>query len=199
MKSHNNLPSLSQTVDSYITPKLEQLGHVMVYSQAVIGDYKYSARNEDYLGWLKCDGRDLLIAEYPALFEVIGTNFGSTLDTNYFRLPDSRGRVFGGTGIGFGLTARNTGDIIGTETHTLTVNEMPSHNHGGNTGSTNAGNGDSGVAAVDGGNGTAEPGNHSHTIDYQGGGIAHNNMQPTLFAGNLMIFAGLPGPLPNID
>lgn len=33
---------------------------------------------------------------------------------------------------------------------------------------------------------------HSHTIASQGGGAAHNTMQPTLFAGNIFLFAGIP-------
>jgi microcystin-dependent protein len=33
-------------------------------------------------------------------------------------------------------------------------------------------------------------GNHQHTIGSTGGGAAHNNMQPTLFGGNMFIYSG---------
>ncbi|MGL6159317.1 phage tail protein [Microbulbifer sp.] len=44
----------------------------------------------EYWGWMLCDGRQLGIASYPALFEVIGNLYGG--DGEYtFRLPDYRG------------------------------------------------------------------------------------------------------------
>lgn len=97
-----------------------------------VGDLKYSARSNDHNGWLKCDGRSLTRAEYPDLFEVIGVSFGSN-DASTFKLPDTRGRVLGAIGAGSGLTTRILGDTIGSETHTLTVSEMPSHLHTGTT------------------------------------------------------------------
>jgi microcystin-dependent protein len=42
-----------------------------------------------------------------------------------------RWRVMGGVGEGVGLTNRNIGDMVGSETHTLTSSEMPSHTHTG--------------------------------------------------------------------
>lgn len=164
---------------------------VVYYTQSLIGDYKYSSSSNEFNGWLLCDGRSLDADTYPGLYSVIQKKFGAGTGANTFNIPDFRGRVAGTIGQGAGLTLRGMGSNVGAETHTLTIQEMPSHNHGGNTGSTNAGNGGGGLAAADGGNGVDRPGSHSHTIPSEGGGLSHNNMQPTLFGGNYFIFAGI--------
>jgi len=190
---------------------------VVYYTQAVIGDYKYSSTSNEFNGWLICDGRELNGTDYAALKTVIGTRFGAGTGAN-FKIPDFRGRVAGSVGSGVGLSARTIGGAVGEENHTLTIPEMPTHthtattdtqgahNHGGATGSTNAGTADGGssvVAASGGGHGVADPGSHTHSIstdgahvhnfttDSTGGSTSHNTMQPTLFGGNYMIFAGV--------
>jgi microcystin-dependent protein len=42
-------------------------------------------------GWLERNGASLLIADYPALYAVIGKMYGS-VDANHFNLMDDRGR-----------------------------------------------------------------------------------------------------------
>jgi microcystin-dependent protein len=217
MTTYNNITGMAQDLEGFVRRNMTLFSHILHYSQATIGDYKVSARDEDYLGWLICDGRLIQRSEYPALFEVIGTSFGNTTSSN-FRLPDLRGRVLGMIGNGSGLTSRALGDAVGEEAHVLTIPEMPSHNHGGATSSdgahshtTNATGDTVGLAFK---NGQATPsgldndgdelnlsttgaltinsaGAHAHTINAQGGGNAHNNMQPTTFVGNAFIFAGL--------
>lgn len=176
---------------------IPSLQHTMIYSQAMIGDYKYSARSSDGLGWAVCDGRLLDRTLFAALFEVVGTAFGSTNSTN-FRLPDFRGRVPGMIGAGSGLTARALGVNPGEETHTLSVNEMPSHNHTGTTDAAGFNTQVQGITqytaapngGVDAGDNT---GSHTHTFttNNTGGNQAHNNMQPTLFGGSVLIFVGV--------
>jgi microcystin-dependent protein len=128
----NNLTELAALVMQKMAPQLEGCQRALYYSQAVIGDYKSCARNDDHLGWLVCDGRLVNREEHNALFEVVGTSFGSTDSTN-FRLPDLRGRVFGGLNQSGNrnntFSERNLGSATGAETHTLTIGEMPSHNH----------------------------------------------------------------------
>lgn len=97
-----------------------------------IGDLKQSIQSSDHNGWLICDGRSLPRVGYPELFAVIGTSFGN-IDENTFNLPDARGRVIGNTGTGAGLSVRSIGQIVGEETHTLTISEMPGHTHTGTT------------------------------------------------------------------
>jgi microcystin-dependent protein len=171
-----------------VIPSLQAQMH---YTQVLIGDYKYSTRDTDELGWLQCDGRLLDRTQYSALFNIVGTAFGSTNSTN-FRLPDFRGRVPGDAGATAGLTSRNLGDKVGAETHVLTVTEMPSHDHGGSTGASGYGTGVQDIAALgtSGIDAANNAGNHAHSISAQGGGQAHNNMQPTIFAGYTYIFAG---------
>lgn len=197
-RAFNNVSEINQYVTHIIQNVIHRCQSTLFYSQSLIGDYKYSARSEDSLGWLVCDGRLLERAEHVALFEVIGTSFGSTNSSN-FRLPDFRGRVPGVIGSGSGLTARSLGAIVGAERHTLTVGEMPSHNHSGTTGSAGFGTGSAGVSGIATTDVADDSGSHTHTIAAQGGDQPHNNMQPTLFGGNVLIFAGLPGSLPGAE
>ncbi|HNR33686.1 MAG TPA: tail fiber protein [Candidatus Hydrogenedentes bacterium] len=81
------------------------------------------------LGYLPCDGRAVERSKYSDLFAAIGTIWGSGDGTNTFNVPDLRGRVPMGAGQGSGLTERTVGAQLGEETHTLTIDEMPRHNH----------------------------------------------------------------------
>jgi microcystin-dependent protein len=76
-------------------------------------------------GWALCDGRLLSIAENDVLFNLIGTTYGGN-GQNTFALPDLQGRIpvhMGGAG-GYVIGQRG-----GTESHTLTQSNMPSHTH----------------------------------------------------------------------
>ena len=78
-----------------------------------------------------CNGQLLAINTNQALFSLLGTVYGGDGRTT-FALPDLRGRVpvnSGGNSTGPGLTTRRLGQRSGRETETLTVLQMPSHNH----------------------------------------------------------------------
>ena len=79
-------------------------------------------------GWALCDGQLLAISSNSALFSILGTTYGGD-GVSTFGLPDLRGRVAVHAGTGPGLSPRRLGQKSGTETQTLTVNQMPSHNH----------------------------------------------------------------------
>lgn len=136
-------------------------------------------------------------------------------------LIDKRGRVsvgkddMGGTSAGRMTTAGSGVDGLtlgasgGTQTHVLTVPQMPSHSHGGVTGNTNidhshttlisysalaggpfgafvtVGAGGVSQASVVGTQGVTSGGmsanaNHTHPISGEGGGGAHQNTQPSI-------------------
>ena len=79
-------------------------------------------------GWAFCNGQLLAISQYSALFSLLGTFYGGDGRTT-FALPDLRGRVPMHWGSGPGLTPRSIGQRGGSETNTLTVNQIPSHSH----------------------------------------------------------------------
>lgn len=86
--------------------------------------YNFTPRN-----WMQCNGQLLAISTNSALFSLLGTTYGGNGQTT-FGLPDLRGRVAVGTGNGPGGNV-TLGEVTGSENVTLTVNNMPSHNHNG--------------------------------------------------------------------
>jgi microcystin-dependent protein len=80
------------------------------------------------LGYMFCQGQLLSIAQYSALFQLIGTTYGGDGQTT-FALPDLRSRIPIHVGQGPGLSNYLLGDVGGTEQITLTVSQMPSHTH----------------------------------------------------------------------
>ncbi|WOD42074.1 phage tail protein [Hwangdonia lutea] len=97
-------------------------------SDPFIGQISMFAGNFAPRGWAFCDGQLLPISQYSALFSILGTTYGGDGRTT-FALPDLRGRVPMHNGNGPGLTSRQLGQKFGSETNTLTVNQMPSHSH----------------------------------------------------------------------
>lgn len=132
--------------------------------------------------FVDCGGSTISRTEYAELFAIIGTTYGAGDGSTTFTLPDLRGRCLVGIsqngstgGLITNATASNItlGGTFGAETHTLTVPQIPSHNHflgrlvGMSTGGVSIPQSFSGV----------EEYNTSST----GGGQAHNNAQPSMF------------------
>ena len=113
----------------------------MASSQPFIGELMLFGGNYCPRGWANADGQLLAINSNQALFSLFGTMYGGDGRTT-FGLPDLRGRVPQHVGNGPGLQVTgNQGTKSGADTHTLSVNEMPSHNH-----MVNANNGQNGFA-----------------------------------------------------
>lgn len=93
-----------------------------------IGEIRLFAYNFAPVGWMDCNGQLLSIAEYEALFALIGTTYGGDGITT-FGLPDLSGRVPVHQGTGIGLSNYVIGQKAGTETVTLTTQQIPAHSH----------------------------------------------------------------------
>jgi microcystin-dependent protein len=79
-------------------------------------------------GWMFCQGQLLAIAQYDALFALIGTTYGGDGQTT-FGLPDLRSRRAIHQGQGAGLPTFTLGEMSGTENVTLLSINLPPHNH----------------------------------------------------------------------
>jgi len=73
-------------------------------------------------GWLLCDGSSVSKTTYSALYNVIGTTYGSGSNAQLFLLPNTTGRTIRGGG--------TTGQVGGSDTVTLTVSNIAPHGHG---------------------------------------------------------------------
>lgn len=75
-----------------------------------------------------CNGQQMSVQQNSALFSLLGTQFGGN-GTTTFNLPDFRGRVPVCIGQGPGLSSYVEGQQGGTESVTLSIQQMPMHNH----------------------------------------------------------------------
>ena len=91
-----------------------------------VGDYKISAQNNSHSNWLLCDGSFIDPNVYPELFNTIGYSFGSQISgtVKQFALPNIMDRVIGIHG-----NRHDFGDKIGKDNITLGINNIPSHSH----------------------------------------------------------------------
>jgi len=87
-------------------------------SESFLGEVKLFCGSFAPLGWAFCDGSYLSVAEYSALFSIIGNAFGGDGMSN-FALPDFRGRVPLSAGSGKDLTPKAVGQMGGHETMSL--------------------------------------------------------------------------------
>jgi microcystin-dependent protein len=93
-----------------------------------IGEVRVFGFNFAPIAWALCNGAVLPIAQYAALFSILGTSFGGN-GTSNFALPNLQGSTALGAGNGPGLSPRVIGEQAGTRTATLTAAQSASHNH----------------------------------------------------------------------
>jgi microcystin-dependent protein len=79
-------------------------------------------------GYEVAAGQINAISGNQALYSLLGDRFGGDARSTY-GYPDLRGRAPIGTGQGPGLTDFDIGNMVGQETKTLTISQMPSHTH----------------------------------------------------------------------
>lgn len=93
-----------------------------------VGEIRMFAGNFAPAGWMFCEGQTLPISENEVLFQLIGTTYGGDGEET-FNLPNLASRVPVHQGTGPSGTTYTIGEMSGTEEVTLTVQQIPSHNH----------------------------------------------------------------------
>ena len=93
-----------------------------------VGEVRMFGGNFAPAGWMFCDGQLLPNSENETLFQLIGTTYGGDGQST-FALPDLRGRLPIHQGQGPGLSNYLLAERGGTETVTLTTQQIPSHTH----------------------------------------------------------------------
>jgi|TARA_R110001583_G_scaffold20056_2_gene77806 microcystin-dependent protein len=138
-------------------------------------------------GFLLCDGAAISRSTYSVLFTAISTTYGTGDGSSTFNVPDLRGRVVAGqddmggssanrlTDQTGGLNGDTLGDTGGSETHTLSVAQLPAHTHTVTAHENPGGSGDS-----NGSEGGDSSFDRTSTTSSTGSGSAHNNVQPTI-------------------
>ena len=145
-------------------------------------------------GWAMCNGQTLPINQNQPLFALLGTTFGGNGQTT-FQLPNLQGTAPIHVGQGFTL-----GQKGGESAHTVSIQEMPQHNHLWQSSSQDANQGTAAGAVLGRGNNLYGPASNLTTIQpptiaNTGGSQAHNNMQPYLVLNFCIALQGIfPSP-----
>jgi microcystin-dependent protein len=156
-----------------------------------VGEIRMFAGNFAPNGWQFCDGQLYPISENEALFTLIGTTYGGDGQST-FAVPNVSCRV-----PMHRQSSQTIGEMAGSETVTLTVNQIASHNHAllaseGAADSTRAGGNLPAEASkrfysASGGPVAMSP----SAIGPVGGSQPHSNMQPTCAVSFIISFLGL--------
>ena len=165
-------------------------------SQPFVGEIRLVGFTFAPSGWALCNGQAMPIAEYEALFNLIGTTYGGD-GVNTFNLPNLQSRV------PFHMGANSMGDnfiigqIAGSESVTLTTLQIPAHSH---TLAANSGTGSqpSPAAGVWAGStldqfSTEAPANamSSNGTTNSGGNLPHDNVSPVLVVNFVISLFGI--------
>lgn len=160
-----------------------------------LGEIRMFGGNFAPRGWAYCQGQILPISQYSALFSLLGATYGGDGQTT-FALPNLASRLPIGQGSGPGLTPRTLGQSMGTESVTLTQNQMPGHTHALSASSTLAGS-----AGAVGGVPAALPSDLAWAsgvasepmvaTSFAGGGQPHENRQPYLGVNYIICLEGI--------
>ncbi len=97
-------------------------------TNAYLGEIRLFAGDYTPAQWASCNGQLLPIADYQALYALLGTIYGGD-GRRTFAVPDLRARVPMGQGMGPGLTPRDLGDAMGAPEVGLDEHQMPRHAH----------------------------------------------------------------------
>lgn len=190
---------LALKADKKDTYTKEQVDQKVDDIQAMSGDTYPIGTMAPYGGndipanWLLCNGQEVSRVVYSELFSKIGTLWGEGNGTTTFNVPNMSGHI------PIGLDADDTnfdtvGKKYGEKTHTLTIDEMPSHSHNvkfDQTAGNLTGNLKSGTQST-----------YGMATSSAGGGQPHNNIQPSATS-NYIIKAknsvGLVGNVTNVS
>jgi microcystin-dependent protein len=148
-------------------------------AEPFLSEIRIMAFNYNPKGWAMCNGQLLPINQNQPLFSLLGTTFGGDGRVN-FALPNLRGRTPIHVGAGHTL-----GEAAGSSAVTITMSQMPAHNHNAQGSSANGAS----VLPTDGVLAGAAglygpPADLTSllpaSITNVGGSQAHTNMQPYL-------------------
>ena len=166
-------------------------------SDPYLGQITLTALSFAPKGYAMCNGQLMPIAQYQALFSLLGTTYGGNGVTT-FQLPDLRGR----TPIGIGQSASGSnyvpGQLGGTEGVTLQAGQIPPHTHttsysSANAGARNPATGLFGVTSANlyaPSNGTQVP-LGPQTVTTPNADQPHSNMQPYTVLNFCIALAGI--------
>ena len=173
-------------------------------AQPYVGEIRMFAGNFPPVGWMFCDGQLLPISENETLFQLIGTTYGGDGEST-FGLPNLQSRVPIHQGTGKDGSTYVLAEAAGTETVTLTVQQMPIHTHAmlatNNPGTTQSPSGVVLATATTSQAGTLTYGSDSpvgmnnNAVSVVGGSQPHENCQPFLCVDFIISLFGIfPSP-----